>query len=74
VDAELLAQLQRISKLRTDEIAAMEENVKLKVAVQPIAAVEPVSFVIHVERPLPLERNLSQRKLVRQTLFVSGFQ
>ena len=42
--------------------------------VQPISAVESDCFVIDVQRLLPFERDLPERKLVRQTLFVSRFQ
>ena len=41
--------------------------------VQPITAVETDSFVIDVKRLLRFEGNFPERKLVRQTLFVSGF-
>lgn len=42
--------------------------------VQPIPAVEFHSFVIDMQRFLSLEGDLPQRKLMRQTLFVSRFQ
>ena len=42
--------------------------------VQPITAVESNAFVIDVQCLLPFKGNLPQRKLVGQTLFLSGFE